>query len=342
LSPIGIFIYEAITLAGEATDNRIFLGVSSKKMMNINLKQLRAFVEIYRGGKFKTAADRLHLTESAVSMLLKRLEENVGVQLFARTTRSLHPTEAAREAIDSVERILSDIETLGANLKDLSEKKRGKLRLAATPAFASTFIPVVMQQFLQAYPGVHVLLEDCASDQILPKVLAGLVDFGIGSFDANSADVSVDVLTRDYLSVICRKDCPLARKRSVRWSDLEDYPVITTKPSSGSTRGLIDQAFAATGRQFVPAYETAFMATAVRMVSVGLGIAVSPSLVIKQSGIDDLITKKIVDPSTSRSVSVVRRKAFPLSPSAESFVAMLKAELAREQPRAPRKQAARA
>jgi DNA-binding transcriptional LysR family regulator len=299
-----------------------------QKMTNINLKQLRAFVEIYHAGKLKTAAERLCLTESAISMLIKQLEEALGVRLFARTTRSLRPTDAAREVIDIAEQALSSIETMASSLKDLAQKRRGRLRFAATPVIASTFIPVVMQKFLQTYPGVQIMLEDCASEQLLPKVLGGQVDFGIGSFESDSADLHADVLTTDYLSVICRDDCPLARQPDVRWKDLEHYPIITTRPSSGGVRSLIDQAFAATGLRFEPSYETSFMSTALSMASAGLGIAVSPSLLIMQSASSNLVARKIVDPSISRNISIVSRKGFPLSPAAESFVAMLKEQLA--------------
>src|SRR5688500_12166907 len=117
-----------------------------------SLRQLRAFRAVYQLRKLSAAAEQLSITQSAVSVLIRQLEEGLGARLFDRTTRSLRPTPAAAEAIAVAERILRDVDSLGAGLRDLAALRRGRVSLAVTPTLGEILLPPVVRRFAQLHP----------------------------------------------------------------------------------------------------------------------------------------------------------------------------------------------
>ena len=105
------------------------------------LRQLRAFAAVYQLRKLSAAAEQLSLTQSAVSVLIRQIEQGLGARLFDRTTRSLAPTQAAREAIVVAERVLRDVDSLGEGLRDLTGLRRSRVCLAVTPTLAEILLP---------------------------------------------------------------------------------------------------------------------------------------------------------------------------------------------------------
>jgi DNA-binding transcriptional LysR family regulator len=112
--------------------------------MNLTLRQLRAFAAVAETGSFTAAAQQLHLTQSALSVLVRELEREMGVQLLDRHTRRVQLTEAGREFLPSVHRLLGDLTTAVAGVTDLRDKKKGVLRLAAPQLMACTLMPRVI------------------------------------------------------------------------------------------------------------------------------------------------------------------------------------------------------
>eukprot|EP01036_Dinobryon_divergens_P049023 gene49023-65722_t len=211
--------------------------------MNANfsptIRQLRAFLAVYQLRKLSTAAQRLFVTQSAVSMLIRQLEDGLDTRLFDRTTRSLKPTAAAEQMMVTVERILRDVDSLSADFRELAALERGRVTLAITPTLAGFLLPDAIRAFAEKHPGVRVLVNDCAPDQFISRIIGEHVDFGIGTPERPGAEVEVQRFMRDHLALVCRIDHPLAKARVVRWSDLGGHPVITVRPGYG-VRPLID------------------------------------------------------------------------------------------------------
>ena len=124
-----------------------------------SLRQLRAFRAVYQLRKLSAAAEQLSITQSAVSVLIRQLEEGLGTRLFDRTTRSLRPTMAATEAIVVAERILRDVESLGAGLRDLSALRRGRVSLAVTPTLGEILLPAVVRRFARLHPEIRIVID---------------------------------------------------------------------------------------------------------------------------------------------------------------------------------------
>ena len=292
------------------------------------LKQLRAFAAVYQLRKLTAAAERLSVTQSAVSLLIRQMEEALGTRLFDRTTRSLHPTRAADEAIVVAERMLRDLDSLGTGLRDLSTLRRGRVSVAVTPTLGEIVLPPALRQFRQQHADIHVSVDDCAPDQFVARVLGEHADFGIGAPEQAAADVDTRTLRRDHLAVVVPLGHPLAGRRQVRWSDLAGHAVITVRPGYG-IRPLIDATAARAGVALNVVHEVAFLSTALWMADCGLGAAIMPSAYTARGAHPGRVVLPLSGPRVSRDVALVTKRGRSLSPAAQRLVDVLAETLRR-------------
>ena len=290
------------------------------------VRQLQAFLAVYRLGKIGAAAAQLYVTPSAVSVLVKQLEDGLGVCLFERTTRSLQPTQAGHDMLLSAERILSDLVALAAGLRDERDLRRGQVSVVITPAVASMLMPQVVRAFAAAHPDIRLTVSDCAPDQFLPRIMGGLVDLGIGTPEYAGNELEQQTLMRDHLALVCRRDHPLAGLRRVRWAHLRDHPVIAGRPGYG-VRKLIDFSAAQAGVTLRVSHEISFQATALWMVDCGMGAAIMPSAFAAHAPHPDRVIKPLYEPRVPRDVYVATKRGRQLSPAGVAFVEVLRKTL---------------
>ena len=298
--------------------------------MNANfsptIRQLRAFLAVYQLKKLSAAAQRLFVTQSAVSMLIRQLEEGLDTRLFDRTTRSLKATAAAEQMMVTVERILRDVDSLSNDFRELATLERGRVTLAITPTLAAFLLPDAMRAFNEQHPGVRVLVNDCAPDQFISRIIGEHVDFGIGTPERPGAEVEVQRLMRDHLALVCREDHPLAKARVVRWSDLAGHPLITVRPGYG-VRPLIDGTAAEAGVALDVVNEVSFLSTALWMTAVGMGASIMPSAFARAQADPSLVIKVLSSPRVARDLSIVTKRGHSLSAAARAFIDALKRSL---------------
>ncbi len=281
---------------------------------------------VYRMRKLSAAAVQLFVTQSAVSVLIRQLEQGMGVRLFDRTTRSLQPTEAAKDAVVIVERILRDVGALSGGLRDVRELRRGQVSVVITPTLAGMLMPPVLALFLQQHPEIRLRVEDCAPDQFLTRIVGGQVDFGIGTPEHAGNEVEQQTLLRDHLSLVCTPDHPLAAKRKLRWAQLQGYPVIAGRPGYG-VRKLVDLAAADAGVHLQVVNEISFLSTGLWMTAGGLGASIMPSAYATQSGHKGLVVKILHEPKVARDIYIVTKRGGHLSPACEAFIAVMRTAL---------------
>ncbi|MDQ0014634.1 DNA-binding transcriptional LysR family regulator [Variovorax boronicumulans] len=290
------------------------------------IRQLRAFLAVHQLRKLSAAAQKLFVTQSAVSMLIRQLEEGLGTRLFDRTTRSLKPTAAANEMLPMAERILRDIDSLSTGFRELSTLERGRVSLAITPTLATFLLPAAIRSFSEEHPKVRVMVNDCAPDQFISRILGEHVDFGIGTPERPGAEVEVQRLMRDHLALVCRNDHPLAKARVVRWTDLAGHPVITVRPGYG-VRPLIDGTAADAGVALDVVNEVSFLSTALWMTASGMGASIMPSAFARDANEPSLVIKVLSAPRVSRDISVVTKRGHSLSVAARALIDAIKRSL---------------
>lgn len=279
--------------------------------MNINLRQLRAFLAVAQQRHFRRAAERLHLSQPAVSRHIADLEAELGVRLFDRSTREVVPTEAGRYLESAIERVLEELEVVLDHMHSEGERRRGKIRIASVPTLSASLMPACIADCAQEYPELTIQLHDQAQTLVLDSVRGGEVDFGIAIEPPEASDFDSEVIMRDPFCLACRPDHPLAKHKSVPWKKLQGQALVLLDYSSGSRR-LIDQALQKHGVQAHVAQQTGHTHTAFRMVEAGLGVTVTPRL---SSPPTTLAVRPLV-PTEQRDVTLIRRRQRSLSPLA--------------------------
>jgi DNA-binding transcriptional LysR family regulator len=287
--------------------------------MNLTLRQLRAFAAVADLGSFTEAARRLHLTQAAMSVLVRELEGELGVRLFDRHTRRVELADAGRDLYPFVQRVLRELDEAVHSVGNLRDKKKGFLRVAAPQLMACTLMPKVIAGYQEAFPDIEVHLHDTLPEQTLERLMAADVELAIGPDGVSSPELTRRPLLRDRHLLICQPDHPLARKKKVRWSELAGLPFIA--PTRDFMRRLEPElAAAGVEKPVTPAHEVSYMTTALGLVAAGLGVTACPSYsepLVKAYGLE---MRPLVEPEFFREVCIYSARGRSLSPAAESFV----------------------
>ena len=287
-------------------------------LINITLRQLRAFVALAQTNSFTNAAASLHVTQSALSGLIKELEVVLGVQLVNRSTRKVGLSEVGREFYPLVARLLQDLDGALDTISDLKAFKRGLVRIAAPQLMSASVVPEVIAGFKIEFPDVEIRLVDCMVDQVLPKVHSGEVDFGVGPERESSADIEAQTLFEIPFVVVFRPDHPLNKKKRVSWDDALRYPVIVLK-GEFTHRLRVDLHDSLHDEALSPANEVGFMTTAFAMVSAGLGVTTCLPYASSLIRLHQLRSRPLMNPVVQRKFFVFTRRDRPLSPAAQRF-----------------------
>ena len=291
--------------------------------MNITLRQLHSFRAIADLGSFTRAADRLRMAQPALSLTIRELEAELKVRLFDRTTRRVNLTAAGDEFLLAVDKLISDLEVAIQNLQDISDRKRGRLVIAAPPLLAAMIAPTAIADYKRAFPGIEVRLIDTQTNLVVEKIRSGEADCGIGTFAKDEDNIRREVLFKDELMAWCTGRHAQIKPKSISWLDLGQYPLIALTKDSG-IRLLVDTTRNLVGLSQKPAYEVAQMTTAIMLVEAGLGIAVLPAYVWGFAKAFDVVSRTLSDPRVNREVALIHDSSRSLSPAAEIFARFLR------------------
>jgi len=286
---------------------------------NLSLKQLRAFVCVAESNSFTAAAAVLNLSQSAVSLLVRELESELGLKLLDRTTRSVRTTEAGAELLPVAARVLQDLGAAVAGSRELTARKRGRVRLACSPLQSSLLLPRVISAFSERYPDITVVLRDTPGGELVDLVASGEVDLALGVPPTDPTFVVGEPIMTDDLLLIHPKAYGWSSRKRVSWKDLVQRPFIALGEHN-STRYLVDRHAALAGVSLQPSYEVAFVWTAIGLVEAGLGMSLIPGLarpiVEKYAGVTMLPFER---KSIKRPISLLQRRQRTLSPAAQTF-----------------------
>ncbi|CCE07113.1 putative LysR-family transcriptional regulator [Bradyrhizobium sp. STM 3843] len=298
--------------------------------MSPSLRQLEALVLVYRLGSITKAAAELRVTQSAISLLIRQIEENFQLKLFERTTRALHPTAACREAIPAAERILAGAQGLSRRMRDLAEIKAGRIAIAVSAGVASALLPRVFANFRSRHPEVSIDLFDVAPDELLGFVMAGRAEFGLGSVEEEGAtEARIEALMQSPLSAIGIRDGSFEKRRRLTWDAIMSSDLIAMRRGT-RIRSQIDDALAQTGRELKPALEVSLITTALALTAEGVGISILPGHMLPKAQFPTLVAVPLSQPTIHRHVSLLSRADFGLSPAAQRFVEITRRMLSRE------------
>jgi DNA-binding transcriptional LysR family regulator len=294
--------------------------------MSVTLRQIRCFHVVAELGSFTRAAQHLRVTQPGLSLIIRQLERALSVRLFDRTTRQVELTQAGREFLSSTQRVIHELDDSIRNAREVTDRKRGKLTVAAPPLLAATLLPQAIAEYKRIYPGIAVGIFDIQSDEVIARVKSGDVDCGVGTFATDESGLRREILLTDSLMLWCSTRSPLARKRKLTWGDLKAWPLIMLTRSS-NIRSIVESAFGEIESPSQPRYEVSHMTTAIMLAEADLGVCPLPSYVGSIARRRKVVSRQLVSPTVKREVWFIHSSNRSLTPAAQAFLPVLRKQL---------------
>jgi DNA-binding transcriptional LysR family regulator len=293
--------------------------------MKHELRQVRAFLKVAQLQSFTRAAAELHISQSALTVQIKQLEEELGVLLFDRNKRGVTITAAGRDLLGPLERLLYDTEAIVDYARDISALKTGLVTVAALPTIAADLLPRTIEEYRRLHPGVRIVVQDVVADRVRELVVNRAVDLGIGTAAKRDREITAKPLFHDFLAAFVPVTHPLAQLDEVSLRELLQHALILPNQES-SVRRMVEAAAARDRGDLNLLQETNSMPTALAMVRRGLGITILPESAADWSR-GDLVRIPIRKPVLSRQICLLQRRDRTLSPAAATFVQCLRRQV---------------
>lgn len=289
--------------------------------MDLDTRDLRTFVTLVDTGSFSGAAERLALTQPAVSKRLASLEDRLGLPLIERLPRQLRLTEAGQQLYERARDILRELDNTLTELKNLDEEERGTLRLACSHHIGLHYLPEVIRRFVRPRPQVQFELHFVGSEEAGALIAEGTIDLALitlGSETSLSPFQQVPIW-QDRLQFVVSRDHALATLGAVSLEELTHYPALLPDERT-ETFKQVAELFRREGLSLRPAIPTNYLETLKMMVHVGLGWSVLPETML-----DD--TLRVITPEgirVERALGVVLDQRRARSRLAERFIRQLR------------------
>ena len=205
----------------------------------MELTQIRAFYEIARSGSFSKGADKLNITQPALSRQIESLEKSVGISLFNRHSRGVHLTEAGRRLFEYVEQMLRLADEAERTLQEIQGLETGKLRLGACTTVGNYLLPASLATFLKLYPKLDVSLDLGKSDDIVKRVMNKEFDLAFVAGIPALPGVCIEPINEDEILFLTYPGHPLCEKTNFDPQLLAGEVLILREPGS-ATRQAVD------------------------------------------------------------------------------------------------------
>ena len=223
----------------------------------------------------------MHLSQPALSLTIKALEEDLGGQLLTRTTRNVSLTPEGEALLPLARQLLADWDNAEELLRQRFTLQMGKVSIAAMPSFAGNLLPIALKVFRERYPRINVAVHDVINEQVLEMVDHRRVELGIGFEPESANNLTFTPFYTDRFVAVVPMDSPLAERGEVSWDELLHHDFITLQRPS-AVRLLLEQDLQTQHGKLAVAFESHQLSTVGRMVANGLGVSAVPSLCIRQ------------------------------------------------------------
>lgn len=286
----------------------------------MDTQHLQAFIAIAESGSFSAAAERLHLTQPAVSKRIAILEEQLGSRLFDRVGRQVALTQAGISLLPKAKNILQEVAAARRAIADLNGEVRGKLSIATSHHIGLHRLPPYLRDFSRLYSDVKLDLHFLDSEQAYREILLGNFDLAVVTLaQEGNQHISADMVWQDELRFVASKNHPLAKEKKLNLENLTPYQAILPDLNTHTTR-LIKDLFDQQKQTLEVTMVTNHLDTIKMMLAVGLGWGVLPESMID----DELTLLKVKHPPLTRPLGCIYHRQRSLNNAAQAFLALLK------------------
>jgi len=295
----------------------------------MELRQLQYVVQIAAEKNFSRAAEKLHIAQPSLSQQLSKLEKEIGVLLFRRTTNTVELTHAGSVFTEKATAILDAIEQLRQEMDDLAQMRKGRLVVGSLPITGSHVLPLVLPVFQSRYPEVEVVLVEDTTAKLEQLTASGQTDLSVLSLPLFDPALSYEPLIDEEIWLAVPPQHRLAEAsdsvypQGIPVAELEHEPFIVLKKGQGF-RQIAHDLCASGGFEPRIVFESSNIETVQSLVAAGMGIAFVPSMVARAQGAEFAPNYLKLEASPSRTLVIASRKGRYLSKAADAFIRTLK------------------
>ncbi|HHS12225.1 MAG TPA: LysR family transcriptional regulator [bacterium] len=245
----------------------------------MEIQQLKGFYYSTKLGSLTRAAEKLSVTQSAVSQQIKSLESELGIQLFNRFGPKKELTPDGKLFFELISPIIQELDSLKSTFEDMKGNEKGLLTIAATTFMIMNLLPPVIKQYTEKYPNVQLEIMERRWNEIVRLAHVGEIDFGLTPVTKISSNLNFLLLEPIDRVLITSIGHPLSRKTHVTLEDIVKYPMITYERGL-VTRGEFDRVMREHGLQSNIIMEATNAETIKRYVEMGIGISIIPKMAL--------------------------------------------------------------
>lgn len=249
----------------------------------MDLRQLKVFAEIARQGSFTRAAERLHVAQPAVSMTLRKLEEELDLVLFSRREKRVALTAEGERLLRHAERLLDNLAAAETEMAELHSLERGEVRIGIPPMMSSYYFPQIICDFRSAYPNLGLAVNGEGADNIQRMISRGDLDMGVIAGSKLLPGLESRHLLREEIVVCAPLGHPLAQRSAVSLREFCAHPVILFKEGY-HIRELMDELIEAEDLAPQVVFETNLFSLVRSLIKLGLGISTFLRMVVSGDG----------------------------------------------------------
>jgi DNA-binding transcriptional LysR family regulator len=291
----------------------------------MEIRQLKAFLAIAEAKTFTAGARRVNVTQAAISMQIRQLEEEVGLQLFTRTPRRVILTEAGEYLLERARKILREHDSALAEIAEVAGAEYGRLRIGtASGTFAMHQLPGIMQKLKDKFPNSELTVSSGTSDRLVDKMMHGEIDTAFVSLPVDNANITTESIFSDEIVAIAHPDHPLAKEKFISAATLAGENLILGE-RGGNTRRMIDEFFAAANVKPNITMELSRQEAINLMVEANLGVGMTGAKSVAREKRDGkLITWLIEGAEIKWELGLARLRGGHFSPIGKEFARLCK------------------
>ncbi|GAW30658.1 selenium metabolism-associated LysR family transcriptional regulator [Carboxydocella sp. JDF658] len=294
----------------------------------MNLNYLKVFHTVAKHQGFTKAAEELLISQPTISVQIKNLEQELGLELFQKLGRKVYLTEAGRTLFHYTSKIFNQLEEAENALKDLKGLGKGRLLVGASTTPGIYVLPRILGQYRKLYPGIEVVLEISNSQEIEQKLLQHELEIAFcGGEVIAHPQIKAKTITYDELVIVTAIDHPLARETTVTLEQVLAEPFILREPGS-STRIALEQRLQLLGKKIKVAMQFGSLEAIKQAVAANLGISLLSRFVIDQEVCaGSLQVIKIPELTIRREIKLLRHKDTKISAPVQAFLRLVNENL---------------